>query len=104
MAQAAQIIPFPSNKLTFKAIKIDVDKVIAGYDRNRPYVAIAVKFLTLTPAKLKQSVSRMQKDLKDEPVTRLIADFESLSKDYAAMSEMLDTAAARLTAGHRNLI
>src|SRR6266446_6064067 len=97
----AQIIAFPSKKLTFRAMKIDVDKVLASYDRNRSFVAVAVKTLTLTPHKLKQSCGRMQKTIAEEPVTKLIADFDGLSKDFVAMSEMLDSAAARLEAANR---
>lgn len=104
MAQAATIIPFPSKKPIFEPLKIDVDKVLASYDRNRPYVGVAVKVLTLNATQLRQSVGRVQNEMTEEPVTELIGILESLSKDYIAMSEMADAAAARLTAGQQNLI
>ena len=104
MSQAANIIAFPSNKLTFRAMKIDVDKVMARYDYNRTLVVYAVTVLTLAPKKVRQTVLKIDKETEKETVSKLIADFESMSKDFVAMSEMLDAAAARLEAGRRNLI
>lgn len=48
MADAAIVIPFPSNKIAFKAVKIDADKVMANYDHNRKLVLFVIKILTLT--------------------------------------------------------
>lgn len=93
MAQAANVIAFPGTELTFKPMKIDGLKVMRAYDRNRAFIAVAVKVLTMTPLQIKQSIPKMQ---KHEPVSHLIEDLERLSKDCIAMGEMLDTAAARL--------
>lgn len=104
MAQAAQIIPFPSKKLTFKPMKIDLSKVLASYDAKRSYVVATVKLLGMSPKKVRQSVVTMRDDIAVDAAARLITDLEELSRDFLALSEMADAAAARLTAGHRNLI
>jgi hypothetical protein len=105
ISHAANVISFPSNKITFKAVKIDANKVMANYDYNRRLVLFAIKILTLRPKKLRQSVLKIGKTIEDESVARLIADFENLSEDFfPTISDVLAAAAARLIAVDRNLI
>lgn len=111
VAQAANVIAFPTNKLSFKALKIDAKAVIGKYDGHRQYVAFALALLSKTPAKLKKDINRLSKTieggqtvLKGDVVGGLISDFENMTKDYLGLAEIMDAAAARLIAAQRGLI
>lgn len=109
MAQASNVIAFPgSEKITFEALKIDADKIIAKYDEHRHFVFVAIQMLSKSPAALKKSCADIERGrfngLGRDAVANLISDFEEISKDFHALSEMLDSSAARLTAAHRGLV
>lgn len=108
MAQASNVIAFPgSEKIAFKALKIDAKKILTKYDEHRHFVYVAVELLSKSPAALKKSCARIAEAgsaIEVDAVERLITDFEELSKDFHALGEMLDSSAARLTAAHRGLV
>lgn len=103
MAQATEVLPFPSQKLTFKAEKIDCRAVINKYDGNRAYIAMALQILTKTPSKLKKSILNVrnhghESGLAPDTMEKLAADFEAIADDCAALCELMRASSARITA------
>lgn len=98
---AAQIIAFPlPEKITFRPLKISAGQVIDCYDHHRGPVFLAVNLLSKTPADLKEECGAAGGD----KIPSLISEFEAMSRDFRALSEMLDSSAARLSAAHRGLV
>lgn len=106
MPQAANVIPLPVEKFTFEAVEFEGTKMPDQYTSNSVYVAMLQKILECSPKQLKKALSRLEgsDQCGDEPVEKLIADFEEVAKDYAALSELFETGAARLIAVKNKLI
>jgi uncharacterized protein YfeS len=104
MAQAANVISFPSNKLTFKAAVIDEAKVLANYDRKRVCVATCLHMLKMSPKALKKLVAALEAAHSPEYVAELIEEFEDCGEDFAILAQFFDSLVARLTAVHRRRI
>jgi hypothetical protein len=95
MPKAANVIAFPSKPNIFEPYQLDVEQFMAAYDRDRLFVAMAVRVLTLTPEQIKQS-AQVTAGMENDSMARLIRDFEQISKDFAAIGEMAEIAAIRL--------
>lgn len=108
MAQAAEVLPFPSKKLTFKAEKINCKAVLKRYDENRPYVGMAMHILTKTPTKLKKEAANLrdtghEKGIQADALEKLASDFRSIADEYEALCELLRASSARLIATNLGL-
>jgi hypothetical protein len=106
MAQAAQIVSLPVEKLTFTAEVINLKKVLAKYDDNRSMVAIAMTTLTKSPAEMKKFVAKMEAagDLPDDIVSITIDNYSELAADFEALAGLIRSAAARMTVVQQRLI
>lgn len=100
MAQAANVIPFRNEKISFEAAEINVLKVIERYDGHRQVVIFSLSLLAKSSADLKQSfmdvcnTAHLRSDAWDE----MIENCDMLARDYEALAGILDTVKSRLSA------
>jgi hypothetical protein len=100
MVEADNIVAFPDPKITFDPIIINIDQSMRSYDDRRAYAMCALTLMTKPPAEVRAFSDRLSQDELDH----LLAAFEKCVESFAALSEVVNSARARLTAAKAKLV
>jgi hypothetical protein len=96
------VVRLKTPDFSFEPCKFKDALVIEKYKHYTFAVGMCQRFLEMTPAEMKAAVAKI--DAMPDSTGDLIKEFESISKDLAAFSEMFDDAAARLTIVNAKLV
>jgi hypothetical protein len=97
---AADILNFPSAKVTFDACSFDWDRAMKTYDSHRPTVGIAMRFGQMTPVEMKNAVAQLEGGAIDD----LLQNIDNVTEVLGYTVELLIAVQARLEAVRRRML
>jgi hypothetical protein len=98
------VVRLKTPDFSFEPCKFKGNLVIEKYKHHTFAVGMCKEFLKMTPAEMKIAVAKIDAMPGVDSTEDLIKEFESISKDLAAFSEMFDDAATRLTIINAKLV